>query len=90
MSTHNILLKPDGTSEVDIKSIVFSEGKPIFAYGNATGKVIDPTPIGKIDGNLTFQTPNPKLADLNTTKGQSEALYNLATGEYSFKIYVLR
>lgn len=90
MSTHNILMKPDGTSEVDIKSIIFSEGKPIFAYGKATGKVIDPTPIGKIEGTLTFQTPNPKLADLNTTKGQSEALYNLATGEYSFKIYALK
>jgi hypothetical protein len=90
MSTHNILLKPDGTSEVDIKSIIFSEGKPIFAYGKGTGKVIDPTPIGKIDGNLTFQTPNPKLAEINTTKGQSEALYNLATGEYSFKIYALK
>jgi hypothetical protein len=90
MSTHNILMKPDGTSDVDIKSIIFSEGKPIFVYGKATGKVIDPTPIGKIEGTLTFQTPNPKLADLNATKGQSEALYNLATGEYSFKIYALK
>ena len=90
MSTHNILMKPDGTSEVDIKSIIFSEGKPIFAYGKATGKVIDPTPIGKIDGAITFQTPNPKLADLNATKGQSEATFNLATGEYNFKIYALK
>jgi hypothetical protein len=90
MSTHNILMKPDGTSDVDIKSIIFSEGKPIFAYGKATGKVIDPTPIGKIEGTLTFQTPNPKLADLNATKGQSEATFNLATGEYSFKIYALK
>ena len=90
MSTHNILMKPDGTSEVDLKSIIFSNGQHIFVWGKANGKVIDPTPIGKIDGTLTFQTPSQKLGYLNTTKGQSEALYNLSTGEYSFKIYAVK
>lgn len=90
ISTHNILMKPNGTSEVDIKSIIFSEGKPIFAWGKASGKVIDPTPIGKIDGILTFQTPSQKLAELNTIKGQSEAFFNLSTGEYSFKIFAVK
>ena len=62
LSTHNILMKPGGTSEVDIKSIVFSNGEPIFIMGKAIGKLIDPTPIGKIDGNLTFQTPSQKTS----------------------------
>ena len=90
MSTHNILLKPGGKSDVDIRSIIFSNGEPIFASGKATGQIIDPAPIGKIEGTLTFQTPSQKLAFLNNTKGQSEALYNLATGEYRFKIYALK
>jgi hypothetical protein len=32
MSTHNILMKPDGTTEVDLKSIILSDGKP-SSYG---------------------------------------------------------
>jgi hypothetical protein len=83
-------MKPGGTSDVDLKSIIFSNGEPIFVSGKATGKVIDPTPIGKIEGTLTFQTPSQKLAFLNTTKGQSEALFNLATGEYNFKICAVK
>jgi hypothetical protein len=88
MSTHNILMKPGGTSELELKSIIFSNGEPIFVMGKATGKLVDPTPIGKIEGNLTFQTPSQKMAYLNTIKGWSEATYNMATGEYTFKVYV--
>ena len=90
LSTHNILMKPGGTSELDLKSIIFSNGEPIFVLGKANGKIVDPTPIGKIEGNLTFQTPSQKLAYLNTTKGWSEALYNMATGEYTFKVYATK
>jgi hypothetical protein len=90
ISTHNILMKPGGTSDLELKSIIFSNGEPIFVMGKATGKIIDPTPIGKIEGNLTFQTSSQKLAYLNTTKGWSEATYNMATGEYTFKIYAVR
>jgi hypothetical protein len=88
MSTHNILMKPGGTSELEVKSLIFSNGEPIFVMGKVTGKLIDPTPIGRIEGNLTIQTPSQKLAYLNTIKGWLEATYNMATGEYSFKIYV--
>ena len=87
LSTHNILMKPGGISELDLRSIIFSNGEPIFVLGKAIGKIVDPTPIGKIEGNLTFQTPSQKLAYLNTIKGWSEALYNMATGEYTFKVY---
>jgi hypothetical protein len=87
LSTHTILMKMGGTSDVDIKSIVFSSGEPIFIVGKATGKLVDPTPIGKIEGTLTFQTPSQKLSYLNTVKGWSEATFNMATGEYNFKIY---
>ena len=87
LSTHEILMKPDRTSEVGIRSIIFSKGEPIFAWGKDRGKIVDPTPTGKIEGKLTFQTPSQRLAHLNTTKGWTEALYNIATGEYTFKVY---
>jgi hypothetical protein len=90
MSTHYILMKPGGTSDLDLKSIIFSGGDPIFVMGKANGKIVDPTPIGKIEGNLTFQTPSQRLSSLNTTKGWSEATYNMATGEYDFKVYAVK
>ncbi len=90
MSTHSILMKSGGISDLDLRSIVFSDGEPILVSGKANGKIIDPTPIGKIDGTLTFQTPSQKLAYLNTTKGWSEATYNMATGEYAFRVYAIK
>lgn len=90
MSTHNILMKPGGVSELELKSVIFSNGEPIFVMGKAQGKLIDPTPIGKIEGNLSFQTPSQKLAFLNTTKGWSEATYNMATGEYAFRVFSVK
>ncbi len=90
LSTHSILMKPDRTSEVEIRSIIFSNGEAVFATGKDTGRVVDPTPIGKIEGNLTFQTPSQRLAYLNATKGWTEATYNIATGEYTFKVYVVK
>jgi hypothetical protein len=90
LSTHSILMKAGGISELELRSIIFSNGEPIFVSGKANGKLVDPTPIGKIEGNLTFQTPSQKLSYLNTIKGWSEALYNMATGEYTFKIYALK
>jgi hypothetical protein len=87
LSTHSIFMKPDRTSEVEIKAIIFSKGEPIFVSGKDTGKIVDPTPTGKIEGNLTFQTPSQRLSYLNTTRGWTEATYNIATGEYTFKVY---
>ena len=78
------------TNEVAIKSIIFNNGEPIFVWGKDNGKIVDPTPIGKIEGNLTFQTPSQRLAYLNTTKGWTEATYNVATGEYTFKVYTAK
>jgi hypothetical protein len=72
LSTHNILMKPGGTSEIDIKSVIFASGEPVFAMGKATGQIIDPASIGKIDGPLTFQTPSQKLSFLNTAKGSQK------------------
>ena len=90
MTTHNALMKPDGTGEADVRSIVFSNGEPIMIWGKARGKMVDPTPIQKIEENLTFQTPSQKLAYLNTTKGRSEGLFNMGTGEYNFKVYAVK
>ncbi len=89
-TTHNALMKPDGTGEADLRSIIFSNGEPVFVWGKATGKAVDPTPIQRIEENLTFQTPSQRLAYLNTTKGWSEGLYNFATGEYHFKVYAVK
>ena len=46
-------MKPDGTGEADFRSIIFSNGEPIFIWGKAMGKLVDPTPIEKIEENLT-------------------------------------
>ncbi len=90
LSTHRILMKPGGISELDLRSIIFSGGDPVYVSGKATGKIIDPAPIGKIDGELAFQTPSQKLSYLNATKGLSEAKYNLATGQYGFRVYAIK
>jgi hypothetical protein len=90
LTTHNALIKSDGTGEADIKYIIFSNGEPVFVTGKAAGKVVDPTPIYRIEENLTFQTPSQRLGYLNTTKGWLEGLYNFATGEYNFKVYAAK
>jgi hypothetical protein len=90
MTTHNMLMKPDGTGEADSRSIIFSNGEAIMVMGKAIGKMIDPTPIEKIEENLTFMTASKQLAYLNTTKGWAEATDNIATGEYSFKVYTVK
>ncbi len=90
MSTHYILLKAGGVSDLDLKSIVFSSGEPVLVMGKANGKLVDPAPIGKIEGTLTFQTPSQKMGFLNSVKGWTEALFNFATGEYTFKVYAVK
>ena len=90
MTTHNALMKPDGTGNADVRSIIFSNGESIMVWGKANGKMVDPTPIEKIEENLTFMTASKKLAYLNTTKGWADASYNLATGEYTFKVYAVK
>jgi hypothetical protein len=90
MSTHSVLMKPDGTGNADVRSMIFSNGESIMVMGKANGKMVDPTPIQKIEENLTFMTASKKFAYLNTTKGWADASYNLATGEYSFKVYAVK
>ncbi len=90
MTTHNALMKPDGTGSADVRSMIFSNGESIMVMGKATGKMVDPAPIEKIEETLTFMTASKQFAYLNTTKGWADASYNLATGEYSFKVYALK
>ena len=90
MTTHNALMKPDGTGSADVKSMIFSNGESIMVMGKANGKMVDPTPIEKIEENLTFMTMSKNLAYLNTTKGRADASYNMATGEYNFKVYAVK
>ncbi len=93
MTTHNMVMKADGSVEDDLRSMIFTNDGPIRVTGKAMGKLVphgpDPT-IEKIEENLTFNTPSPKLAYLNTTKVWAEATYNIATGEYSGKVYTLK
>jgi hypothetical protein len=90
MTTHNSLMKPDGTGNADVKSIIFSNGESIMVMGKANGKMVDPAPIEKIEENLTFMTASKNFAYLNTTKGWADASFNMSTGEYSFKVYALK
>ena len=90
MTTHNALMKPDNTGNADVKSMIFSNGESIIVMGKAKGKIVDPAPIEKIEEELTFMTASKKLAYLNTTKGWADASYNLATGEYSAKVYAVK
>jgi hypothetical protein len=90
MTTHNAIMKPDGTGSADVKSMIFSNGESIMVMGNANGKIVDPAPIEKLEENLTFMTMSKQLAYLNTTKGWADATYNLATGEYSAQVYALK
>ncbi|QQG48432.1 MAG: hypothetical protein HY247_06725 [archaeon] len=90
MTTHNALMKPDGTVEADVRGIIFSNGEPIFVWGKATAKGVDPAPILRIEENLTFQTPSQRLSFLNNTKGWSEGFDNFATGEFTYKVYAVK
>ncbi len=87
MSTHNVLLKADGTAEGDARSLIFAAGEPVFHWGKVKARLVDPTPMSRVEVELTFQTPSQKLAWLNTTKGWLEGLENFATGEFSSKVY---
>ncbi len=90
LTTHNALMKPDGTVEADVRGVIFVNGEPVFVWGKATAKGVDPAPILRIEENLTFQTPSQKLGWLNTTKGWSEGLDNFASGEFTYKVYAVK
>jgi hypothetical protein len=90
ITTHDVLMKLDTKTEFSIKSIIFSDGEPIIVMGKGTGGVFDSNLNKKIEEDLTFQTPSQRLGYLNTTKGRSEGLFNLATGEFSFKVYAVK
>jgi len=84
---HDVLMKLDTTTEFSVKSIIFSNGEPVIVMGKGTGGVFDSNLNKKIEEDLVFQTPSPRLAYLNTTKGRSEGVFNLGTGVFSFKVY---
>jgi hypothetical protein len=90
ISTHNSLVKGDGTAEADMRSLIFSHGEPVFMLGMATGKIVDPAPISQVQIDVTFRTPSQRLSFLNTTKGWVEGLNNLSTGEFTFKVYAVK
>ncbi len=52
--------------------------------------MVDPAPIEKLEENVQFMTGSKNLAYLNTTKGWIDASYNIATGEYTFKVYAIK
>ncbi len=90
MTTHNVLMKPDGTGSGDARSVIFSNGESILMWGKITGKIVDPTPIQKIEENLNFMTSSKQLAYLNSIKGYADAVFNVGTGEYTFKVYAVK
>ncbi len=90
VTTHNVLMKADGTGSADVRSIIFSNGESIMVMGKAKGKIVDPTPLQSVEEDLTFMTSSKNLAYLNTTKGYGDGIINIATGEYTFKVYALK
>ncbi len=87
MDTVTALLKPDGTSEYDVRGIEStSDGDVIFVRGKGRGSQRDPNTVA-IEGDVNFQTTSKKLAWLNTTKGKLEGTFSVATGEFKGKVY---
>jgi hypothetical protein len=82
-------MKPGGTSEVDLKSIIFSNGEPIFVWGKASGQVVDPTPIGKSMDPLRSRRPL-KNYDTSTQPRACQKLSATRNGRIQFKIYAVK
>ncbi len=88
VETDNILLKPDGTREGEVRAVEFTkDGDVILITGKLTGRVVDQ--VRRVfEAEVTYQTRSKKLAWLNSTRGLAELQANLATGSTSGKTYI--
>lgn len=84
ISTLNVFLKPDGTSEWEAKTLQSSrEGDMIVVSSRGTGSIS----TGSWHGDAVFMTQSPKLAWLNNTRGWFEGSTDMAQGTYKAKVY---
>lgn len=87
METVTVFQRIDGSSDWESKGIQTTrEGDMIVVSGRGKGKSTSPT-TSTWDGDVVFMTQSPRLSWLNTTKGWVEGSGNLATGEFTGKVY---
>ena len=86
IATVNILQKPDGTLDYELKAVHSTkDGDSWVTAGKGVGRVTGP---GKSEGEgeLTFMTMSPRLSALNDTKGWLEATVE-ADGTITGRVY---
>ncbi len=90
LDTVDMLLKPDGTSELELRAMeMTAEGDMIIFQGRGTGRILNPT-TNRVEGTCTIQTASKKFAWLNAAKGRFEGSANPLTGEATVKVFAQR
>ena len=85
--TVNVLWKPDGTSEFEVKAIdATKEGDTVVSWGSGKGRTTGPS-SASVEAELHYTTQSPRLAWLNNTTPWVEGTINRATGEVQGKTY---
>lgn len=87
LDTVDMLYKPDGTAELELRAMEMStEGDVILLQGRGTAKIPNPT-TNRLEGTCIFQTASKKFAWLNAAKGRLEGSANPLTGEATVKVF---
>ncbi len=90
MDTAEVLVKPDGTFESEIKGMeMTTEGEAILLQGRGTGRMTSPTMM-RLEGSATCQTASKKFAWLNSAKIRWEGTGDTNTGEGKAKFFAQR
>ncbi len=90
MDTVEVLMKPDGTMEVELRGMeVTTEGEAILLQGRGTARMMSPT-MNHVEGSATYQTASKKFAWLNSAKIRFEGTGETTTGEGKVKVFAQR
>ncbi len=90
MDTAEVLLKPDGTFELEARGMEMTmEGDAMLLQARGTGRMTGPTTI-RMEGSLTYQTASKKFAWLNSAKIRWEGTGDTTTGEGKMKYFAQR
>ncbi len=87
MQTVSFLLKPDGDSDWESKSITnTTEGDMVIVVGHGKTRVTNVN-TASAEGELRYMTTSPRLSRLNNVTRRIEVEIDRATGEYRGKAY---
>ncbi len=87
MQTLSFLLKPDGNSDWESKSITnTTEGDMVVVLGNGETRVTNAN-TASAEGELRYMTTSPRLSWLNNATRRIEVEIDRTTGEYRGKAY---